>query len=262
MRRLMSKNPVISVLMAINKDDGFFDLAVESILKQTYEDFELILVANNCEDKLWHHINSLNDIRVKKHRIEIGGLTNALNYGITKSLGKYIARMDADDISLPNRLKNQLNFMEKNPNIDILGAKTKLINQNGNFISEKLRFYEVDKEIKKIMPFRNPMAHPSIFIKRDVLLKAGGYKYGFTGEDYELWIRLMLQGCVFHNLDEVLLYYRRHEFQMTDKNNSNINYSDIINILIIYYVKSKKFKFLLGAILKHRYSMSLYKMFK
>jgi glycosyltransferase involved in cell wall biosynthesis len=242
--------PRISVLLPINRDDGFFEEALESVLKQSYDNFEIIILANNCSDELWEEILKINDPKVISQRIEMGGLALALNVGLLLARGQYIARMDADDICMPNRFKSQIEFMDENKNIDILGGKVKLINQSGVEINEEIAFYDSHDQIISVLPYRNPMVHPTIFIRKKMLLENGGYRFGFTGEDYELWVRLMLSNKKFHNLNEHVLYYRRHDLQMTGEGKDYLIFCDVSSMLFMYFLKTKKLKFFIGSIAK------------
>lgn len=243
-------HPRISVIMPINKDDGFFASALDSVLNQSFKDFELIIVANQCDDKLWEQILKINDDRVFPKRVCMGGLAFALNFGAIHARGEYIARMDADDICLPNRLLSQLSFMDMYPNVDVLGGRVTLINSDGNVLNEVPAFYETHAEIVSTLPYRNPLVHPAVFLRKEILINSGGYKFGFTGEDYELWIRLMLAGKKFHNLNEEVLLYRRHESQMTGSDKSHLIFCDVSAILLMYFLKTKNFLFLFGVLSK------------
>ena len=110
--------------MAVNKDDGFLNEAIQSIISQSYSNFEFVIVANNCTDSLWSAINAWaeKDCRIKPFRIKIGGLAFALNYGIEQAHGDYILRMDADDIAMPDLLEKKIAFLQDNPEVVILGS--------------------------------------------------------------------------------------------------------------------------------------------
>jgi glycosyltransferase involved in cell wall biosynthesis len=242
--------PRISVIMPINRDDGFFEAALNSVLCQSYRNFEFLIIANNCSDELWQKISDISDERVVAKRVNIGNLIFPMNLGLSLAKGEYIARMDADDVCLPDRFKLQLNFLEKNPNIDILGGRVKLIDSFGSELSTIPKFFETHFEITSALPYRNPLVQPAIFFRKKVLLENGGYKFGFAGEDYDLWIRLMLAGKTFHNLNDVVLLYRRHESQMTSDNRRYLIFSEVSALLLMYFLKTKDVRFLLGAILK------------
>jgi glycosyltransferase involved in cell wall biosynthesis len=243
-------DPKVSVIMPINKDDGFFDDAINSILSQTYRDFELLIIANGCVDELWEKISTIKDARVISKRLNVGNLIFPMNVGLSIARGKYIARMDADDIALPNRLKIQYDFMEKNRHVDILGGRVKLIDSKNIELDKKLKFSEKHAEIISLLPYRNPLVHPTIFFRKNVVINSGGYKFGFTGEDYELWIRLMLEKKIFHNLNEEVLMYRRHDAQMTNEQRSLTTLHDVSGMLFMYFMKTGNYKFLLGMLTK------------
>lgn len=242
----LNKENLVSVILPIYKDDGFFDEALNSILVQTHKNIEVLVIANNSDDSLWEKIveYAQQDLRIKPFRLELGGLANALNYGIERSRGEYIARMDADDICVKDRIEKQLEFMLKNIDIDILGTQIQYIDMNSNF-TEKGRTL-VPENHEKIVQFlkkRCPFWHPTVMFKRKSIIKIGGYKYGFYGEDYELWIRAYLAGLKFHNLPEVLLNYRTHLNQM-----SSAKAKDSIYMILKYYFKQTgDMGFLLGS---------------
>lgn len=246
----MTQNkPTISVVMPVNRDDGFLDLAVKSILNQTYDNFELIIVANGCSNELWEQILSYTDHRIRHHRLTLGGLCFALNFGINISHGEYIARMDADDISTPIRLDIQLRHIQTNPHIDVLGARCRHINASGELIDQTQKHYISHNEIIDALPFRNPLTHPVVLMKKSALIEAGGYKYGYCTEDYELWLRLMLLGKKFYNLDDNLLLYRIHDSQITNSDSKNKILQECSAILLLYFLKTKKIRLLIGSII-------------
>jgi glycosyltransferase involved in cell wall biosynthesis len=247
---VLEVSPRITVLMPINRDDGFFESSLSSVLNQSYENFELIIIANNCDDSLWESILKITDSRVIARRSNIGGLALALNFGLSIARGEYIARMDADDICLPDRFKFQLSFLEQYKNIDILGGRAKIIDSLGVELSDSLCFFETHREIVSALPYRNPLVHPAVFIRKKVLIENGGYRFGFSGEDYELWIRLMLAGKIFHNLDKELLLYRRHVAQMTGDDKTNLIFSEVSAMLFMYFIKTGNIRFLIGIITK------------
>ena len=244
-------NPRVTVVMPINRDDGYFDAALNSILNQSLRDFELIIIANNCSDELWRRIESITDFRVVAKRIEIGGLAFAPNYALLFARGEYIARMDADDISFPSRLESQLLFLEKNPHIDICGGRAEFIDGMGVINKDSPVFLEFHSDIISALPYRNPLMHSAILLRKKMLIEIGGYRFGFAGEDYDLWIRLMLDGRKFHNLDEYVIYYRRHTAQATSHKKNYSIFCEVSPMLLMYFFKTKDIKFLIGAFSKN-----------
>jgi glycosyltransferase involved in cell wall biosynthesis len=210
----MSSNniPTISVVMSVyNEKTEWMCKSVDSILNQTFSDFEFIIINDNptrIENSLL-----LEEYRKKDSRIIVLaneqniGLTKSLNKGIKTAKGKYIARMDADDISLPERFEKQVNVMENNPNIIVCGSKIKV------FGERKRRYYlqtpEKSDDIKDLLIRRNCISHSSIFIRKDILfmnniLYDENYIYA---QDYKLWTDLYDFGD-YYNIQEILLLYR------------------------------------------------------
>ncbi|MDF8495137.1 glycosyltransferase [Escherichia coli] len=203
---------MISVIMAVHRYDKYVDISIDSILNQTYSDFELIIIANggDCFEiaKQLKHYTEL-DNRVKIYTLEIGQLSFALNYAVTKCKYSIIARMDSDDVSLPLRLEKQYMYMLQN-DLEMVGTGIRLINENGEFIKELK--YPNHNKIDKILPFKNCFAHPTLMFKKDVILKQRGYCGGFNSEDYDLWLRILNEcpNIRWDNLSECLLNYRIH----------------------------------------------------
>lgn len=239
--------PVVSVLMAVNRFDEFLDTAINSILNQKFVNFEFIIVANNCDDELWNYLCAVKDSRVRIFRIPLGGLANALNFGICQAKGTYIARMDADDVSLEHRLQVQYDFMRNNPFVVLVGCDSLLIDERGAVLEQKFKFYEQDSSIRKMLPIRNTILHPAIMVKTELLLRVGGYRYGHMSEDHELFIRISRnKENHFHNLNQVLFCYRRHSGQITDIVHAKKNFSEISGFLFTEFLLTLNFKYLLG----------------
>ncbi len=241
--------PNLSVLMPCSRIDSFNEDAINSILNQTYTDFELIIIANGLgeEKDVLRKFESL-DNRVKIISTDVKGLVFALNLGLSEASGKYIARMDADDISLPTRFQRQLEWIENNNDYDIVGCRVTLIDEFGEILEKKFPFYESNADIIKILPIRNVLCHPALIFKKESLLKVGGYKYGFMSEDHELFLRMMLSDMKFYNLDENLFLYRRHNNQITSIDKAWKNFYEISAFLIMFAFRDKVYKCLLGIV--------------
>jgi len=188
------ENLKVSVIMSAFNEENYLKESVESILSQTYGDFEFIIINDNSTDKTK---DILNNLAKKDSRIKI--ITNIQNIGLTKSLnkaikiarGEYIARQDADDISLPERFKSQIEFLDNNPDIKILGTFNYAIDKKGKVLA-KNTLLTAHKEIKKNLIKRNPFIHSSVMIDREILNKVGLYNEEFeTTQDYELWFRIL-----------------------------------------------------------------------
>lgn len=180
----------ISVIMSVYNGMPYLAEAVRSILNQTYKNFEFIIVDDASTDGTWKYLNSIKDGRIKLIRNSKNlGLAASLNKALKSAGGEYIARMDADDISLPRRLEAQLEFMQENPDVDLCGTWAYLINESSEIIGEK-KFYEQDQMIKRALAIYSPIIHPTYFAKKDFFTMLGGYNRKFEyAEDYELLLR-------------------------------------------------------------------------
>ena len=176
-----------TVLMCCNRDEGFFFPAIESVLRQTYPHFELIIVLNNCTDELYDRVFALDDSRIVLLRTHIGQLCFNLNFGLNLSKGEYIVRFDADDLCHPERLEQTKLLISEHGPVDVIAGSCRLISKDGNFLG----FVDVAKQKnwRAALKFKNPFVHPAIAIRRDRLLEIRGYSGGFQSEDYDLWLR-------------------------------------------------------------------------
>ncbi len=202
------EKPLVSVIMSIFKRVSFLDEAIESILNQTFANFELLIVVEYSEEQ--ENINNYIFKKFKDKRIRIInnkerlGFAESLNVGIKSAKGKYIARMDDDDISLPLRFEKQVNFLEKNKDIDILGTSVKV------FMNENYEVYpQTDPEvIKAFSLINNQMYHPTIMMRKSTIEKNNlYYDSNYKTEDAELWSRAV-KVAKLSNLKEILLKYR------------------------------------------------------
>jgi glycosyltransferase involved in cell wall biosynthesis len=206
-----TKEPMISVIMPVFNGERFLREAIDSILAQTFSDFEFIIIDDGSKDR---SLAIIQDYAAKDSRIQI--VVNDVNIGIAKSLnkgidiaqGKYIARMDADDISLPERFQKQVEFMEIHPEIGALGGNTQVIDTDGNF-KKFINLPSSNPLILWLMCFENPMCHPSTLIRYELLHQVGGYRDFRASEDYDLWQR-MSEITRLANLDQTIVLYRLH----------------------------------------------------
>lgn len=240
----------ISVLMALNVVDEYFERAYNSIINQSFKDFDFHIVANSMNDRDFFRLTTMvgRAENVFVHQIELPGLANALNYGLCHTQGEFIARMDADDISHPHRLESQYSAMV-HEGLDLLGTRVDLIDSEGGILKQTFKFYETDSQIRKVLPYRNPIVHPSIMIRRSALLMVGGYKYGHMSEDHELFIRLARNpNTRFKNLNQTLFYYRRHHNQITSLRNAQKNFAEIGGFLFTEFLLTKNILYIVGII--------------
>ena len=210
----MNPTPAISVVLPVYNAERYLREAVDSILAQTFTDFELILINDGSTDGSGDICReySQNDPRIVLIDRPNGGLVSALNDGIAKARAPLIARMDADDISMPERFACQYAHMMEHPNLAVLGSAIRLIDETGQITG--LGSYPLSPtEVKDALTsgWNCPVAHPVAMMKRDVVLDIGGYRAAFThAEDYDLWLRLVERDQGIANLPQTLLNYRTH----------------------------------------------------
>lgn len=221
----MDKVDISIIMGAYNEEERWVRKCIESILNQTFKNFEFIIILdnpNNIDLK-----NLIEDYAKKDSRIRFYvneknlGLVNTLNKGIGLATGKYIARMDADDISVETRLEKQFNFLEKNKNISMIGTNIICINEEDNIIEESTDIVTDKDLIKEISRYRNCMVHPSMMFKREDIIKIGNYRHVLYAEDYDLVSRFITSGYSISNINEVLLKYRVRKTSVTNTNKKN-----------------------------------------
>ncbi|WP_027969131.1 glycosyltransferase [Faecalicoccus pleomorphus] len=195
--------------------------SIESILNQTYEDFEYIIILD-CPDNQLHKtiIESYKEKgpRVRFYINEMNiGLANSLNKGIQLANGEFIARMDADDISLPDRFKNQLKYIQ-DKNYDLIGGITQMIDENGDLIYSIQKVPTNYDKIKKILKYGQCIAHPTWFGKKVVFETLNGYREIPLCEDYDFTLRAVLSGYRISNLNKIVLQYRMTNHSISRQN--------------------------------------------
>lgn len=208
--------PRVSVLMSVYNGDQYLEDAIESILNQTFTDFEFIIVDDGSLDSSPSLLARYQqrDPRVLIHRLDRNRVLSAvLNFGINLARGEYIARMDADDISLPNRLQEQVAFMDAHPEVGVCGTWVELI---GEFAGQVWKSPKQHDAICARLIFCNNIAHPSVMLRLSVM-QLYGLKYDESiayGQDYDLWSRA-LPFVKFAIIDAILLQYRLHASSIT-----------------------------------------------
>ena len=218
--------PEITVLMPVFNNEKYLKQAIESILAQTYKDFELLIIDDGSTDGSNNIIQSFTDSRIRLVKNDTNeGLIKTLNKGIELAKGEFIARMDGDDIALPKRLEKQVEVLKSSPSVSMVACCISIIDEAG----EEQGFWGDDKlaitneQIRNTLPNENCIAHPSVMIRKDKLMK---YKYSLAlkdSEDWDLWLRMASDREEFYKIKDVLLKYRVHPESVTVKvNRSNI----------------------------------------
>ena len=181
--------PRVSVILPAYNEERYIRRSVESILCQTFKDFELIVLDDGSTDDTWRIIREFSDPRLRKERLDRVGFTRALNHGLRMARGEFIARIDGDDESLPERLERQVAFFDANLAISILGTTYYKHDamRNERYIRQ---FPEADREIRRAMALYIPICHGSVMFRKTVFEEIGGYnEQSRDAEDLELWIR-------------------------------------------------------------------------
>lgn len=238
----MKQNLIISVLLPTFNCDKYIREAINSILDQTYKFFELLIIDGGSDDNTLKIIEEYSDERIKLFKNPTGlNLIDSLNYGIQKSCGFFIARMDADDISLKNRFFEQVSYFKKNPKIGMIGTKAYIIDENGKVQNKSFNLDNPDK-ISWAMHFENQFFHSSIMVKKSILEKFA-LRYGLLinenkkliynkkdeiyAEDYMLWI-ILENYCTITNLKSYLIKHRVHRNSKSAINANHLNKSYIM----------------------------------
>lgn len=202
----------ISVILPVYNGSKYLIESIDSILNQSYSNFELIIINDGSTDDSLTIINKYaEDERVQIYTQENQGLSATLNFGI--SIAKYdlIARQDQDDISMPDRLLIQQQFLEKNKDVGMVGSWAKITNEDGSLANRELKHPLTNSQIKTFLIFDNPFIHSTVIFRKEILTRHS-INYSIDKEiqppeDYELWTRMALV-CKFENLPLKLLNYR------------------------------------------------------
>ena len=224
-------SPEISIVMPVYNGAKYLEAAIDSILNQSFKEWELIIINDGSTDNTEALIKNYTDERiVYLNNSQNLGLAKSFNIGINAARGTYIARMDADDMSVNDRLEKELGFLKTHPDIDIVGTAVQLIDENGHgskIASKPLTHLELKWQSLLSTPF----FHPTILTTAGVL-KANPFDESlFNSEDYELWSRLLFgKNMKFANLSEPLLLYRVSKNSFTqslnkEKRIASANYS-------------------------------------
>lgn len=210
----MAENPKITVIMSVHNGEGYLEAAIDSILAQSFADFEFFITDDGSSDRtssiLTNYTECHPQISIFRNESSIG-LPSCLNMMAGKARGKYLARMDADDIAHANRFERQVEFMERGPDIDVCFANVNFMNEEGRIICARM-LPSSSKSIFRLLPYVNYFAHPTAMLRTTSFREIGGYnELFFKGQDWELWQRMVAKGMRLEIIREVLLDYRVHK---------------------------------------------------
>jgi len=228
--------PDISVIMSVYNGEAYLEEAIESVINQTFENLELIII-NDCSTDSTSEILAscaVKDNRIKVHTNEVNlKLPSSLNKAISMAQGKYIARMDADDICLPDRFEKQYKFMEENPDVALSSCRFMTV-KNGVYASGGAGGRCDNDALRAMLLVANPILHPGV-IARAAVMKEFNYDTTLTcTEDLELWTRMAMENQKISILPECLLIYRLHDKQITSTTLER-QYTEVLRIQQKYY---------------------------
>jgi glycosyltransferase involved in cell wall biosynthesis len=225
--------PLVSVLLPVFNSEKYVSEAINSILNQTYQNFEIIVIDDGSTDGTALRIQEFDDKRIRYFKNQENlGITKTLNRYIDQCKGKYIARMDADDISLPKRLESQVKYLESNPEYVLIG--TAYLKQENNAIAQVRKHTTGYQKLRVKLLFGNNISHPSVMFNKNNWVKSGEFydenlRYA---QDYDLWTRLILKHRIT-NLKDPLIVYRRYD-GVTNPSKRKITNDNIKNAQIRY----------------------------
>lgn len=223
--------PKISVIMPVyNTDNQYLSEAIDSVLQQTYTDFELLVIDDGSTIDYANFISSYSDQRISYFKLPKNvGIARARNFGLGKTTGEFIAFLDSDDVAMPERFERQIHFLENNPNIDCVGSSFLIIPEN-RFFHNPIEHYDI---VLYLLLHGSAFLHSSVMLRKKIITENDIYYHAHyvPAEDYAFWLDLVGL-CNFANIDEILVNYRWHganisitkaEIQQSLANEAKIN---------------------------------------
>ncbi len=214
--------PLVTVMMPVFNGEKYIKFAIESILSQTYKDFELLIVNDASTDKTVNIIHTYKDSRIRLiHNSKQLGLSAIRQRGISKSRGRLIAFLDSDDITLSHRLEKQINFLGENAEVAAVGSWVEVIDEKGSKTGRIWRHATSERIIPSILLFRNCFTQSSMMVRKKHLVEFGYRQDYWAAPDYDLWSR-MIAKYKMANISEVLTYYRMYKESMSYRQEKEI----------------------------------------
>lgn len=217
--------PLVSVIIPVYNTAAYLDKAIQSIVSQHYTELEIIIINDGSTDASDKIISQYKDPRIRYVQNEGNkGLVYTLNRGLALATGEWIARMDGDDISLPERIQQQVRYVLENPEVSVLASTVALIDAGDQPMGQ----WDDDvqhtspESIRTFLPRNNCLAHPSILAKTSLMKEYGYRQAQKQAEDYDLWLRLAAGGVVIHKLDQPLLLHRILPHSFTRSRQQNV----------------------------------------
>ena len=217
------KPPELSIIMPVYNSVKYVAEAVNSLLSQSFTNFELIIINDASTDGSDNILKNFRDSRIKLlNNNQNRGIVYSRNRGLAEARGKFIAQFDSDDVAMPDKFEKQMNFLKKNPGYGMVGSWVRMIDGDGKLMKEKWKLPAKPELIPAIMLFRNYFVQSTIVVRREAIPK-GGYKTGYdVVEDYQMWIDIAKNYKTW-NLPEYLVNYRVHGTSATNSNTEHLN---------------------------------------
>jgi len=232
--------PVISVLLPVYNGSRYLRKAVDSILAQSFGDFELIAVDDGSSDDSLRILETYTDPRliILKHS-ENKGIVQTLNTGLSRCTGRYIARMDADDIALPERFSQQATYFDTYPDTGVVDTVQACIDESDHPTGRSNSSVIDAKDIYRTLPKTNCLGHPSVMVRGD-LLRTYGYRH-VAYEDYDLWLRMAADGISIVKLKTPLLLFREHSSSITGADHAGARHFQKVVHTKLFYLSGLTF---------------------
>ncbi|MFN3403732.1 MAG: glycosyltransferase [Cytophagaceae bacterium] len=218
-------SPLVSVIMPAFNSSFFIKESIDSVINQSYSNWELLIIDDCSSDNTVEIVAGFNDARINLLKNESNkGIVFSRNKGITEAKGKYIAFLDSDDIALAERFQRQVDYLERNSQVGLLGTSVAVIDSSGNLTGEKYLYREEIKYMPSHLLFNNTFATSSVMARKNILdTEKFDLKYP-VAEDYQLWCRISRKAACW-NLPDILVHYRKHDNNITkDKVETVIKY--------------------------------------
>jgi glycosyltransferase involved in cell wall biosynthesis len=212
---MREKNAHVTVLMPAYNAEKYIEEAIDSVLQQSFTDFELLIVNDGSTDGTEEIIKSFSDVRIKLINQPHFGVAAALNIGLLNAVADLIARFDADDICMHHRLQEQVHFLHSHPDYVLVGSDAEYISEDGDHLFHFKCIGHTDEKIMQRIYFDCPFIHSAVMYRRDAVIKAGSYSLdAHNFEDYFLWMQLKKYGK-FYNLSQQLIKVRFNPSSVT-----------------------------------------------
>jgi len=222
--------PQVSILISVYNGERYLREALESVISQDFKDFEVVIINDGSTDRTGNILAEYAvDQRFRIINQESRGLVYSLNRGLQEARAELIARLDADDVALPQRLTRQVDYMRAHPEVALLGTAITVIDKKGQKVKDHL-YPTGSDQVKSAMSRFCAVSHPSVMMRRSRILELGGYRSAFLhAEDFDLWLRLS-ERYLIDNLTEPLILYRQHDENVSRRFQQQQSLSAIVAI--------------------------------